>query len=46
MNTKLSNITAPVLNLFSSLIMKVVNMSMSSTCFFLTYEPEMPEELQ
>ena len=45
MSLKLSKLYTPLLAILSSVIMMVVSMSMSSTCMFFTYQPEVPEEL-
>ena len=45
MSLKLSKVYGPLLAVLSSVVMMVVSMSMSSTCMFITYQPEVPEEL-
>ncbi len=45
MSSKVSKMYTPLLAAFSSLIMMVVSMSMSSACIFITYQPEVPDEL-
>lgn len=45
MSLKLSKVYGPLLAVLSSVVMMVVSMSMSSTCAFFTYQPEVPEEL-
>jgi cyclic lactone autoinducer peptide len=45
MSLKLSKLYTPLLAILSSVVMMVVSMSMSSTCAFFTYQPEVPEEL-
>ncbi|MBN2897517.1 MAG: cyclic lactone autoinducer peptide [Clostridia bacterium] len=46
MSLKLSKIYEPVLLAFASMVMMIVSVSMSSACLFITYEPELPEELK
>jgi len=45
MSLKFTKIYTPLLVAFSSVIMMIVSFSMSSTCIFVTYQPEVPEEL-
>ena len=46
MSLKLSRVYEPVLLAFATMVMMIVSVSMSSACIFITYEPEMPEELK